>query len=372
MNDDILEDKESNSNEERPDFNSVLHADDDMSSARPRGISRPSAVLLFILASMLGGAIGWLGPNFMSGDKPTAVSMERFDALTARLDAQEITINSVQNAQTKQAARFKSLTRSQKNLSSKLAIITDDFDKLATGATQDAVQNGTIDAPQDSAANVADTAQEGFIDIAPDTQKNADPDTPDAPDASLETSSDITAITQRLDKLEAGQMLAQTEAGTGIADISALTERLAIIDTQQTEIESLASSANELGARVGALEDDVALIAETAKEQTAQAALTSQSDTMLTALISSFPRAALEEAASTQTQAKKQGLVARGLSRHVKVIDRKDPLLTIAAAERTLKAGDIAGAIATLETLDPAISVSAQDWIETARRAQPK
>jgi len=322
MSDDIPENENNDEHEDRPDFNSVLHADEDGSPSSPRGISRSSAVLLFLLASAFGGAIGWLGPSLLGG-KTEMVSAERFDALSARLSGQETAVSALQDAQTKQAARLRLVTNAQKEMGAAIAAIP---------------QNLGVDIE----ATNTDTTE-----VVP--------------------SQDIADITQRLAKLEAGQALAQTGDPLNIPDTSALTDRLAIIDTLQETTAALSQDTKALDMRVGALEDSVERVNTELKNQAETAALTTQNPQARAALIASFPLRALEDAAAAQTAKPKKGFIAQSLGRHVKVIDSQDPLLTIKAAQDKLAAGDITGAVATLDTLDPAISGAAQDWIRKAR-----
>jgi hypothetical protein len=315
---------ENHSPEEEPNFNTVLGADENDPAATAKGISRASAVLLALMASLVGGAIGWGGPILFGN------SDQKTDALQSALTQTQAELSQATKDRQALGARLDQLQTdarakgsATKNVTQQLLALQAELDELK--ARPVAVDNSTaLEELKTSVSTLTEfSVEEGETQNLLDLINRLE-----ALEQQTPTDEDLTA---RLDTLE--------------TDFKAFGEREPVAvfpkpDTTPIEIPTVNSEQDQRDA--------------------------------LQVLIDSFPRTKMLEAVKAQEilATKKPSWLQRMLSRHVKVRDddQSKPADVIDQAETALKGGKIAEAIRLINTLNPPVKAVAADWITAAKK----
>jgi hypothetical protein len=317
--------------DEEPTFNTVLESEErEKKTAKTKskaktGISRPSAILLSLLAALAGGTIGWSGPILFGGQGA------KNDALQASLEQTRSELATAKSEQTKLAdtlAAIQGTSRNQASSNQSLAQTLGDLEDRIT-ALQEAEQP-------------------------------------------VDNSEAVKALEDRLSKLATLTDI-ETEDGTTSVNVLALVERLEVLE---------AGTAPDLAARLDALETQIQENAnqtvafpkpDTTPIELPPAETEASAQDMLDVLIDTFPRTIMLETVSAQKAlaAKKPSWLQRTLSRHIKTHDDQmtDPVDTINAAEAALKRGEVNGALNLMGELNPPVRAVAADWMGAAKKA---
>ncbi len=278
----------------------------------PKLISFAGAGFLALLATLAGGAIGWIGPHVFKN--------------TQEADAFTQTIQTLRNdLQTETKARLaleSTLKASQKS-------IRDNAGQFQNNA---------------SSLNTLNNQLTQF--------------------ESLKT--EITSLQERLDTQDTERALESGgEAAENNAGVQALLERITALETQT---ENLQNNQTENNQTTPAFPTPDANIIELPHTQNLQ----DKAET-LRILQDSFPRVKMLQAIHAQDviAAKQSGWISRMLSKHIKVRDDNTPALTtLSMAETALKSGDIVGAITHVNKLNPPVRLLAKDWVIAAQSAE--
>ncbi|PHR57174.1 MAG: hypothetical protein COA43_12355 [Robiginitomaculum sp.] len=334
-----------------PEFNSVIHQKKDKSSDHKKGISRASAVLLALLATLAGASIGWVGPSlFKNTDQVTQVANnirtlntqfdrqvdkqeKAFAALQTKLDAQ---IKKTQSAETFALSQHQDLQNNVRDLIDKpmgVAPVTDaHIQELLTPALTDlaATINTRIDLLESS------LSQDGDISITGSS-----------------------ALAARLSALEEER-----------ATLTLLDERIHSLQEQITYLSSQSSPVT------GKISESVFPAPETERIELPDLETTQDHTKALAkalqVLIDSFPREKMFEAVHAQNKiaSEKPSWLQRTLSKHIKVRDEDapTPIATILHAEAAIKEGRIQDALDDIAKLNPPVRAIAHDWVASAKK----
>lgn len=313
--------------DDEPTFNTVLSpseetSDDSEALQRSNGISRQSAMLLFFIATITGGAVGWIGPNLFSNTNQK--------------------IEKLQSALTQAEQQLAEAEKSQGQLTNQISeILTEGHNN---GTTARAANNKIVKLEREIEAMKANAG-------------------------SFDDSQQLAALNERISALTA---FSGTEIEGG-ENILALVNRL-------EALEARADSLDELDTRISSLEaiglSSSAIAFPTPDEtpiaipemETAQ-----DQKRALQVLIDTFPRTKMLEAVKAQEviASKKPSWLQRTLSRHVKVRDddQIDPTALIDEAETALRQGEITQALEIIAKLNPPVRSIAADWTMAAKKA---
>lgn len=308
------------------------------------GIGVPALLLFSVLAAGIGGAIGWLGPQY-------------FDPANAA-PAQAITQNAAQMKTMSADMRAQEqvvsdLTSTQSRMDSQLSALADLQGRLSAAEQEVAALR---QAQSDIAAAQAQRLDlvEGLI--TPDDNPDAAP----------------SALAQKLSDLE-GQMAA--------LKLAAMTAEPVVIsydkNTASMDDEADAISAAPLGS---APMEETALkpLSESESESGPQSEPEPQSETEPQSepqasydFAANFPKAEMLAALKAQTEnLPEPSWLRRTLQKHVQsdAIPQPDARAVIDKAEAKMRAGDITGAAQLIETLNPTLRAAAYEWLLEARK----
>lgn len=314
--------------DEEPGFNTVLEsekhkkpADKTNSSKTLEGISRPSALLLSLLAALVGGAMGWGGPVLFGG----------------------------------QGAKTQALQTSLEQTQADLTAAKTEQDKLADTL---ATIQGTSRTQASSNISLVDqlSALEDQVQKLQDAQP-ADP------------SEALAALEEHVSKLST-LSVGENEDGTAQVDLLGLIERLDTLEAGElsSRVDALEAKTSDISAKPTAFPEPDTTPIELPPAETGKSAAEA-----LNALIETFPRTKMlvtVEAQKAQA-AKKPSWIQRTLSRHIKTHDDQkiDPVGTINAAEAELKRGEINAALKLMGELNPPVRAIAAEWMGAAKKA---
>ncbi|MBL4870475.1 MAG: hypothetical protein JKX72_05935 [Robiginitomaculum sp.] len=310
--------------EKTPAFNSIVHPKE-KAKTHQKGISRAGAVFLALLATLMGGSIGWLGPAMFKSTSQTDAITQTVAALQADL-----------NTQTK--AR-KTIEQTLKTLQNRIKTNTGNTAKL--GAT------------------VSEQSQN--IDVL--TNAQADNNQGNDNFASLE--SNLLDLTNKVD----AQLALNMKDGATGAGANTLLTRLSALESQITELQK---SQIETVSSVGfpsASAEPIDLPDTHASKTLSENDRTE----ILRVLVESFPRKEMLAAVEAQQKIalKKPSWLQKTLSKHIKVRDDNTPPLTIInSVEAAIKAGRIEDALAGIKKLNPPVRAMTIDWVIAAKQAQ--
>lgn len=302
------------------------------------GIGLPALLLCSVLAAGIGGAIGWLGPQYFdpaNAAPAQAITQNaaQMKTISADMRAQEQTVSDLTSAQSRMNAQLSALADLQGRLSA---------------AEQEVA--ALRQAQSDSAATQAQRLDlvEGLM--TPDDKPDAAP----------------SALAQKLSDLE-GQIAA--------LKLAAMTAEPVVIsydkNTAVNDDGEVAMSAAPLGS---------APMGETALNSEPGAELESglQSEPELQSepqagydFAANFPKAEMLAALKAQTEnLPEPSWLRRTLQKHVQsdAIPQPDARAVIDKAEAKMRAGDIAGAAQLIETLNPTLRAAAYEWLLEARK----
>ncbi len=184
---------------------------------------------------------------------------------------------------------------------------------------------------------------------------------------------DLSGLEIRLDALENApqatpideSLLARLESlqneGSPALDLSDIEARLAELETQLAS-EDIPEPIRELVQDIYEKQTETQLEIEALSDElkTQQAQLMPSADKPLALAVSDFPKRALLDALSQQSQ--KQPLLQRTLGKHIKIKDPADPAVLIEAIETALDEGNIEAARAQFDRLPPDIRLAGQAW----------
>jgi hypothetical protein len=310
--------------DEEPAFNTVLGLEDEPAEGAPHGISRASAMLLFLLASLLGGVIGWGGPALFSGNAQKQASLE------ASLNQTKTDLATAETARAELAN----------------ALATIQAEAKRTGSNTSAVS-------------------------ARLSEIQADLDALKAQPAPIDYSAEITALNERITALSAFS----GDEGEEGENILALVERLETLEIGSEAVADLQDRLTMMELN-GVKSAPVATFPEPDPEPINLPPVETVQDqqTALQVLIDSFPKENMLAAVKAQEAlaTRKPSWLQRLLSKHVKVrdTDKIAPSATIDRAETALKNGQISDAIKLINTLNPPVRSVAADWITAAKKAE--
>lgn len=322
---------------EEPAFNTVLEPDGSPKEKKKKtptpkkeaqhtkGISRQSAVLLALMSTLAGGAIGWGGPLLFGNQSA------KTDALQSTLDKTRSELAAAKTEQQKLADNIAAIQGTSKNQASSNQSIVVTLSDL----------EDKIIALQEAKAPVDNT--EAIRALEDRISKLGTLNGVENEDGT--TSVNLLDLVERLDTLEAG----------GSPEIAAR------LDTLETQIK-------EAGTQAIAFPKPDPTPIELPPAETAQSA-----EETLQVLINTFPRAKMLETVKAQEAlaAKKPSWLQRALSRHVKTHDddKINPIETIDAAEAALKLGEVNQSLRYISTLNPPVRAVAAEWIDAAKKA---
>ena len=288
-------------------------------TSRPKSKSRPPKLISFagagffaLLATLTGGAIGWVGPQVFK-------NTQEADALT----------QTIQTLRTDLQAEIKARRALENTLKASQKSIRDNTGQF---------QNNT------DSLNTLNNQLTQFESLK----------------------KEITNLQERLDiqdtelALESGGEAAKDNAG-----VQALLERITALETQTENLQNNPFD-NRTSSSVFPTPD--ANVIDLPQAQNPQ----DKAET-LRILQDSFPRLKMLQAIHGQDviAAKKSGWISRMLSKHIKVRDDNTPALTtLNMAETALKSGDIMGAITHVNKLNPPVRLLAKDWVLAAQSAE--
>lgn len=321
---------------EEPAFNTVLEPEgakeknktSDNKKATKKssnGISGPSALLLALMATLAGGAIGWGGPLLFGNQSAKTEALQntldqtRSELVAAKTERQQLSeaLAAIQGTSQNQASSNQSIVATLNDLEDKIAALQE---------SEKPVDNSeAISALEDRISKLA-------------TLNNID-----AEDGM--TSINLLDLIERLDTLEASSS----------ADINA-------------RLDALEAQIKEANANPATFPKPDSTPIELPAAETAQSAAET-----LQVLIDTFPRSKMLETVKAQEAlaAKKPSWLQRTLSRHVKTHDEEkiNPVDTIASAEAALKLGEVDQALKLIATLNPPVRAVAAEWIDAAKKA---
>ena len=281
------------------------------------GVSFPAALVMSVIAAGAGAAGGWMLPNV-------------FDPANAA-PAQAITKNTEAISTSKDD--IQSLVKSFQALSSEVG-------KTTTEVGRRAGQAGEIAALQTQIADIQS------VDIAAQRAEALDP------------------ITARVDAMET--LITPEGEETGVA--SQLLERLTALETRLEDLQAAPPQSMEptvLSYSTGGDTGDVSEPAATDIEPSAPVAEAYD-------LAANFPRDAMLEALSVQSQNTQEPSWLRKLiGKHIQTDDLSaaEARASILNAQAMVQQGDVAGAVAVIETLNPTLRAAAHGWMTEAKAA---
>ena len=323
MNDET-EDSETHGDE--PDFNTVMHAETEAPVKSRGGISRASAILLFMLASLLGGAIGWMGPKFFTASDNTP-------DLSAALDAKTKTnrelVAALEEIVTQNQAAAKTSEENLRTLTQEVETLTAQIETL-----------------QETAAEPTTSIDDELV--ADLKNRIATLEGLSAKDGDL--SQGAGAMLERFEALETEQK-STAETLAGYEDLRAQIDRINEQDADKPGFPEPSTVPINIPAVVAPKDRLDALLA----------------------LVDTFPRGKMLEAVTAQEAiaAEKPSWLQRTLSKHVKVRDNDalDPRTIIAQAETALEGGHVTETLTLIAQLNPPVRAVASDWVAAAKKS---
>lgn len=338
--------KDRNGSDKKPEFNSVVHPKEPKTGTLNKSISRSSAVLLALLSTLVGGAIGWVGPALFKSTDPTPDLQISINQLQTQLASQETNMGQLQTLLD---------TNNKANLAQQAKLFE------------------TVKAVQDSANETAPVDSEALQELFGSTIEGLETEL-----AALKPQIDTVNadLNTRMDVLETSLTKDGAELGDGTAS-QAILERFTKLEAAQAGHVDLSEQFTDLQTQIDQLAASLALapaFPDPATDTIDVPAVENLYDSAaaLQALIDSFPRAKMLEAVHAQDVIahKKPSWLQRTLSRHVKVRDDNapTPLRTIDAAQSALANGDIHEAIAHIAKLNPPVRAIAAEWVSAAKK----
>ena len=317
-------DTKKDSTEKTPAFNSIVHPTE-QAKIHQKGISRAGAVFLALLATLMGGSIGWVGPAMFKS--------------TAQADALTQTITTLQADLITQTEARKTIERTLQTLQNSVKANTRNTAKLD--------------------ANLSEQSQS--IDILTSAQDDNKQGTDNF--ASLESS--LLDLTNKVD----AQLALNMKDGEMEAGANVLLTRLATLETQIAELQETQVETVPPQGFPSASAEPIDL------PDTPASKTLSENDRaeILQVLMESFPRQEMLAAVEAQQEiaSKKPSWLQKTLSRHIKVRDDNTPPLTIInGVEAAIKAGRIEDALEGIKKLNPPVRAMAIDWVIAAKQAQ--
>ena len=326
------------SHDDQPDFNTAVHTDEEVLTKSRGGISRAFAILLFMLASLLGGAIGWAGPKIFSTPDKTLGIQAQMQSTLSGLEA-------------KSKANRDQLAKLQKTM----------------GSNQDGAQ-GRADSLSELTTQI-DGLNEQVKTLTGAAKAQADNLSAATADKKL-----FTDLKDRLATLE-GLSAKDGDLSQGA---QAMLDRFSAIEDAQEQTSETLSNFEEVKTELEDLRlkyQDKPSFPAPITEPINIPPVISSTDRLnaLITLMDTFPREKMLEAVAAQEAiaAEKPSWLQRTLSKHVKVRDNDEigPRTLIKDAEKLLEGGHVNDALTLLGKLNPPVRAVASDWMGAAKKA---
>lgn len=295
-----------------------------------RGVSFPLAFGMSVLAAIAGGVGGWMGPKI-------------FDPANAA-PAEAITRNASKIA----------------NLDTSLAAASRETGTLKTRL---------------SSAESSLNARSGQADLIADLQASVD--ALSAIDHSADRAAAMDPVVTRLGAIETIITPVNSETGEAEIDGEAVENAQAGVSALLTRIDALETQLSEMRAQPPVSLEPAILSYTTPAEGPEGDAAETEDKTETSSvtdsynLIDNFPRDAMLKALSIQSQNTEQpSWLRRIIGKHVQTDDLTiaDSKAVILQSERLTRAGDIDGAIAQIESLNPTLRAAAHGWLIEAKK----
>lgn len=320
-----------------PKFNSVIPPKGKEKKTDPKGIGRSSAILLALLSTLAGGALGIGGTILMDGTSGSS---------DARAQLQTLSQDN--------AAHVQELMQSIQSQNTNLK-------KLQAAIKANTSNLGTLDTNEHALLKRQDEMSEVLTILTEASQQE------NASDA-------IKQLKARLDILDAA--LSDGEQSTD--GTNAILERFTALEDKHIQLGTALEIQEQANAELESLVKTLSAPASFPKPSTETIKIpkgnTAQerADT-LHILINTFPRSVMLAAVAKQEslEAKRQNWLKRTLSKHIKVRDEAgpSPRVIIDTAEIMLKAGKINEAIQKISKLNPPVRAVAAEWVKAAQKA---